>query len=387
MADQSPDPWRRIWRVATSNSVLVLLLLAIAVSVTLTAWIPQEPSADEAYARWFSQMQARFGEMAPVMRALGLFNIVPSIGFRVLLALLSACLFLRLVERVDRLRQDREMEEPQGAWRETSGQDLPELLNSLRRRRYRVVNASSWFQVDRWPWSGVLSVMIHVGGLLLLMGLLLSHLLGWRVGGLIVQEGERRSLREAEAWVGLAEDGDDVRHSPGVATFIEERGPGVRVSATDGNGESLELLLSPEAEPRTELMIALTEDAYFAIPEAELIVRLAPRTGDAYTRVEVQVFGSPTGEVISERLTDKGGHSAFTVEDVSLTFLSAPYARVVATHNPGRMPAGLGLTMLMIGIVGKLVWPEQRFWLREEETSIEAVGSVPFWLPIEEEDR
>jgi len=385
MADQSPDPWRLVWRSATSDVVLVALLLAVAASVTLTAWIPQQPPADEAYARWFSEMQARFGQATSVMRVLGLFNVTSSPGFRVLLALLSGSLLLRLIEGVDRLWRGYEPNEPRGVWRHISGQEFSELLDGLRRRGYRVISTSSLFQVDRWPWSGVLAVLIHLGGLLLLIGLLLSHLYGWQVRGLVLQEGERESLPGDENWVTLRDSDGGLRQSSGVVAFVQGTGPGVQVSATNGAGESLGLLLSPDAEPATELNVALTEDTYFAIPGAELIVHLVPQSEDAYTRVDVQVYSSPTGEVISERLTDEGGHTAFTVRDISLTFLSAPYSRVVAAHNPGRIPAGLGVMMLVVGTVGGLVWSEQCFWLREEEAAIEAAGSLPFWLQPEEE--
>ncbi len=396
MAEQSLGPWRILWRFATSNEVLVALLLAIAASVTLAAWIPQRPSSDVDYARWLSETQARYGEATTLMRMLDLFSIVSSFGFRALLALLSGCTFLRVVEGVDRLRCDRDIDEPAGAWNEISCGQFSRLLRRLRRRRYRVLKGSSFFQVDRWPWSGVLSLTAHLGVLLLLVSLLLWQLLGWQAKGLILQRGERRSLSRGDYWVSLAEDGIGARHSPGVVAFIEERGPGVQVSAVDGDGESLQMLLTSNAEPSTELRLPLTGDTYFAIPDAELVVRLTPRSEVPYARADVQIYSSPTGEIISERVTDKGGQATFEVgPGVTLTFLPAPYARVLATHNPGRLPAGLGLIMLMVGLTGSLIWSERRFWLREGEGSgstggtasapVEAAGSFPSWLQPEHE--
>jgi hypothetical protein len=397
MAEQSRDPWRILWRFATSNEVLVALLLAIAASVTLAAWIPQRPSSDVDYARWLSETQARFGEATSLMRTLDLFSIVSSFGFRALLALLSGCIFLRVVEGVDRLRSDRDIDEPPEAWRETSCGQLPRLLRRLRCRRYRVLKGSSFFQVDRWPWSGALSLTAHLGVLLLLISLLLWQLLGWQAKGLILQRGERRSLPGGDSWVSLAEDGIGARHSPGVVAFIQGRGPGVQVSAVDRGGKSLQMLLSSDAEPSTELRVPLTGDTYFAIPEAELVVRLTPRSEVPYARADVQIYSSPTGEIISERVTEKGGQATFEVGNgVGLTFVPAPYAHVLATHNPGRLPAGLGLVMLMVGLVGSLAWSERRFWLREKDANtkdakgntkvpVEAAGSFPSWLQPEHE--
>jgi hypothetical protein len=385
MAEQSPDPWRLTWRFATSDGVLVALLLVIGASVTLTTWIPQQPTSDVDYAPWLSQMHARFGGITSAMRALGLFDVTSSLGFRAVLALLSASLFLRVIEHADRLWKRRQVEGPNGEWKQLVGFDFSELLKGLRRRRYHVVSVSSFFQVDRWPWSGASSLMAHAGGLLLLVGLLLSQFLGWQVEGLVLQRGERQSLPGAANWVALTGDEGRIRHSAGVVTFLQDGGPGVLVSASGEDGESLPLLLTLDAEPSTELRVALTEDIYFAIPEAELVVRLTPQSEDAYTRASVQVFNSPTGEIILERVTDKGGQATFDVEGVTLSFLPAPYTRVTATYNPGRIPALIGLTMVTVGVVGSLLWTERRFWLRGEGASTEVAGHPPSWLQRDEE--
>jgi len=385
MVQQSSDPWRVLWRLVTSDAVLVALLLALAVSVTLTAWIPQQPSSDADYARWLSETQARFGQATSVMRRLGMFRIVSSLGFRTVLALLSACLFLRLVEDVDQLRRNQAIEEPDGAWSQVPDSDLGDLLDHLRHRRHRVVHASSFFQVDRWPWSGVLSLMVYLGALLLLAGLLLSHLFGWQVEGLVLQGGERRSLPGSGNWVMMAENGGKARHSPGVVAFLEESGPGVRVSARGGDGRPLPLLSASDAEPSTDLKMALTGDTYFAIPDEALVVRLTPQSEEPYSRVDIQIYSSPSGEIISEGPTDKGGQATFSIESMTLNLTSSPYARLTATHNPGRLPAGLGTIVLVVGLLGSLLWSERRFWLREAEASLEATGAFPSWLQDEVE--
>jgi hypothetical protein len=197
---------------------------------------------------------------------------------------------------------------------------------------------------------------------------------------LVLQEGDRRSLPGVDNWVALADDVRGTRYSPGVVAFVESSGPGVQVSAAAEDGVPLQLLLTPEAEPTNRLRIALTEDKYFAIPEAELIVRLTPRSAEPYTRVDAQLFSSPSGEIIFERPTDEGGKATFDVAGVTLTFVPAPYARVMTTHNPGRPLAALGLMILMLGAVGGLTHPERRFWLRERDASIEAAGPLPSWL-------
>jgi hypothetical protein len=369
-----------MWQFLTSDGVLVVLLLATAASLLLTSWIPQQPASDADYARWLSRVQTRFDVAVPAMRMLGLFHIIDSLGFRVLLALVSGCLLLRLVEDADRLWRSREVTEPQGDWIEVSTRQLRPIVKDLRRRRYRVSKGRSVLQIDRWPWARLFPLTVHVGALLLLGGLLLSRLWGWQIDGLILQEGERASLPGADNWVALAENGDTTVHSSGVVAFSERRGPGVLVRALDGEGQMLQIQLAAEAELSSEAMIALTEDRYFAIPEVGLIARLTPRSAQAFTPVDVQIYRSPPGEMIAETVTEKGGEAKLTVEGVHVEFSPAPYALVTAIWNPGRWPAGFGLVLLMAGIAGNLVCPVRRFWLREDELSIAGAGPVPAWL-------
>ncbi len=385
MAERTSDPWRIAWRFATSDMVLVVLLLALAAGVTVSAWIPQQPSSDPDYARWLSQVQARFGGAASLMGFLGFFNVTDSLGFRGLLACLSGCLALRLVEGVDQLCRNRRPGEPDGDWQEIPGGNLGELLDWLRRRRYRVVRRSGRYQIDRWPWADTFVVVAHSGALLLLAGLLLSHLWGWQVEELILQRGQRTALPGSDDWVALTATGGEPRHSPGVITWVEERGPGVRVQASD-DGQELGLQLTVEAEPSPELVLALTEDGYFAVPEANLIVRLTPRSREPFTRLDVQVYRSPPGEIIDETVTGEGGEGKVTVEGVELNLTPAPYVELTVSQNPGRWLAGLGLLLLMGGLVANTAWPARRFWLREGEASIGANGSLPP-MPVSAEEE
>jgi len=391
MAEQSPDPWRVVWRFAISDRMLVVLLVGIALGLTLTAWIPQQPSSDVDYARWLSQMQARFGDATPLLQTLGPFRITSSLTFRGLLAVLAGILLLRVAEGMDRLGRGRDSAKVEGDWEEVDDWDFASLLEALRGRHYRVQRASSEAQVDRWPWSLVLPLAAHVGALLLLLGLLLFQVFGWRATDVILQERERVSLQEGAGWMALGEDGE-LRHDPSIVAFLGETGPGVVAEAVDAEGEPLGLVLKPDAEPSGALRVALTGDAYFAIPSAELVVRLTPRSDEPYARADVQIYGSPTGEIIAEMVTDKGGHAVFDVSAVSdgaqvtLAFTTAPYVRATAIHNPGRLPAAVGVAVLVLGVVGSLVWTEQRFWVRESGEKVEGVGPLPAWLCPEKEE-
>ncbi|RLC81034.1 MAG: hypothetical protein DRJ03_12990 [Chloroflexi bacterium] len=381
MISQAPrDPWRIIWRVVTGDGLPVILLLGLAAGLTLTAWLPQMPPGDPiAYAQWLSGAQARFGEAAATMRALGLFTITRSLAFRALLALLSGCLLLRLIESGERLRQGRKMFKPAGDWRALADASLADVLDDLQSRRYRVLSAPPLFQVDRWPWAELFPLLAHSGALLLLLGLLITHLWGWRVEGLIVQSGERVTLPDAAGWVALSKDASRVTHSPGIVTYVEQRGPGAQVSAADADGHPLSLQQAFEADPVTQLKLALTEDQYLAIPEVQLIVRLAPQSDSS---VLVQVYRSPPGRLAVETVME--GDTELIVDDVTLESIAAPYAQLTATFNPGLWPTATGLVFLMVGLLGSVVWPARRFWLREEAGGARGAGNLPSALVREE---
>jgi len=391
MIIQTPrDPWRTIWHIATSDYLIAVLLLSIAAGLTITAWLPQTPAADPvAYAQWLSEAQARFGNTTSTMRTAGLFTITRSLGFRVLLALLAGCLLLRLVENGDRLWRNRKIAQPTEEWLKLTVASLSDVTNDLRRRRYRVLSEPPIFQADRWPWADMFPVLAHSGSLLFLVGLLITQLWGWRVRGLIVQDAERATLPGADNWVALdiAPDKEtfNVRHSPGIVTFVEGHGPGVRVRADDGAGHPLSLQQTTDTDPVTQLTVALTGDQYFAIPEAQLVVRLLPQPGhtiEAHGPVLVQVYRSPPGRLVAETVTE--GDTELTVDGVTLGLASVPYARLTATFNPGLWPTGIGLVLLTVGLVGSIAWPARRSWLRQEAEWVETTGDP---LPIPAGDR
>lgn len=388
MIAQTPrDPWRATWQVATSDIVLVVLLLGIAAGLTITAWLPQMPVANPvAYAQWLSETQVHFGKATPTMQTLGLFTITRSLGFRTLLALLAGCLLLRLIESGDGLWQNQEIAEPAGEWQTLTDMRLPDITDDLRRRHYRVLSEPPLFQADRWPWAGLFSWLTHIGALLLLIGLLLTNLRGWQVAGLIVQSGERVTLPGTEKWVALDNDARRVTHSPGIVTFVEDHVPGVRASATNSTGQPLALQQTAEADPVTQLTVPLTEDQYFAISEAQLIIRLAPQPEhavEAHSPVLVQVYQSPPGRLTTEMVVE--GNTELTVDDVTLELANIPYARLSAAFNPGLWPTSAGLVLLVTGLLVNTVWPAHRFWLREETGEVKGTGDLPPMLMKGEE--
>jgi cytochrome c biogenesis protein ResB len=363
-----------MWQIATSDITLVVLLLSVATGILITAWLPQVPSTDpRAYAHWLSEAQKRFGETTAVMRNLGLFTVTRSFGFRTLVALLGGCLLLRLTENVERLRKRAEMIEPSDNWQELTAGPLVDIKDDLRQRRYRLLTDSPLIQIDRWPWADLFPTLIYAGAVLLMGSLLITHLWGWQVEDLIIQNGERASLPRSDKWVALSSDGH-ISHSPGLTTFIEDRIPGVQIQASDDEGQPLPLQQTVMGESNDQLTIPLTTDQYFAIPEAQLIARLTTQP-DAPQTIHVQVYRSPAGRLVTEE--EVAEEATVTVNGTELTFASHPFMRLMVTFNPGRWPTILGVIAMLSGLLGSTLWPRRRFWLREEDDAVEGAGDLP----------
>ena len=307
MAGKRPrrTPWRTTWTFATSNGLLVVLLMAIAAGLLVSTWLPQAPLDDPAaYARWLSNTQAQFSDATPILRAMGAFNVTHSVGFRLLLALLGGCLVLRLIDGAQSLSQPP-----------TLAQSAP--------------------------------LTAHAGGLVVLIGLVIANLYGWRVEDVVLQGGERQAIAGHDAWVAAGADSQSIAHSPGIGVRIQERGPGLRLNAFDETGKPLLLKASTEAPATETLSFALTEDRYLAIPAAQLIVQLSP---DEDADVIARIYGSPSGELVAEEPISTG--TEIDVAATTIAFERAPYMMVDVVANPGRWPIGLGVLLGMLGLIG-----------------------------------
>lgn len=314
MFTQAPrDPWRAVWRVATGDGTLAVLLLALAAGLTITTLFRQRPLDDPiAYARWLSETQTHLGQATATLQMMGLFTVTRSFGFRTLLALTATSLTLRLIEIGGRLRQ-------------------------------------------QWDWVDIFTALAHTGALVLLAGLLATYLWGWQATDIVVLGGERVALPHAAGWVALDQETLRTSHSAGLTTFVETYGPGVHANASDSAGRPLSLQTAG-SDRVPQLTAALTEDCYFAIPEARLVVRLAPQPGHPIagnSPVLVQVYRSPPGELALQSVVE--GKATVTVDGVTVQLTDKPYAMITATFNPGLWPTSAGVALLVAGILGGVV--------------------------------
>lgn len=400
------DLWRTTWEILSSEPVIIGLLLGVSAGLLLTAWLPQTPNNDPvAYAQWLSDVQNRFGAATPTMQALGLFDVPSSLLFRTLVALLAGALTLRLVEAIDRLRRSRAAASPDDDWREAPPGLTSDVIEALNRQKwYRVLtdDETACIQIDRWPWPHAFSILLHGGALLLLAGLLVGHVGGWQTDRLIIQGTERIALPGANHWIALSGGSDpQVAHSRGVTPVVHQRGPGMTVQANDRAGDPLPIQQTVKSDPVSHLILPLIEDQYFAIPDAQLIVRLTTQTyepneigktgeiGEAngvneendadtpYAPIVVQAYRSPSGQLVAEHVVEGAEESAIPLEDVDLALTPTPYVQLSVTRNPGRWPTAMGIVILIIGILGQMTWPPHRTWIKETDERVELSGHDP----------
>lgn len=334
---EARDPWRISWQIATCPQALALILAAIAVLLLAAAALPQVTADDPAWrTRELFAAQARFGAATVPLQTLGLLHLSDSAALRILLALLGACLMLRLAQRVRDLRDHfRQRAAPQTA------------------------------QGPRgWPWEDLLVALAHAGALVALLGVLFTALWGWRGERLAVQAGERLVLGSGRAWVELSREGAEVSCSPSLVATLTEGGPGLRIRAVDAAGSALALQQTPEAEPVTELPVALLADPYtgareaqLAIPAAGLVLRLTPQMtsgGGRAGAVLVQAYSSPSGRLAFERLLTED-ETEIQAGDTLLSFSLASYALLAVAFSPGRYVCLAGLVLLALGLVGAVL--------------------------------
>ncbi|HDQ72256.1 MAG TPA: hypothetical protein ENN19_09190 [Chloroflexi bacterium] len=389
----SRDFWRIVWDILSSTYTLMILLLGVAFGLLIIAWFPQIPSGDPvAYAQWLTDTQNRFATATPTMQALGLFDVPNTLLFRTLLALLAGILILRLIESIDRWRFHRGMTPPSASWRETFSLQRHDVIEALgQRKRYRILtdDETALTQIDRWPWADVAPILLYGGGLLLLTGLLVGRLWGWKTDAPILQGPDRVTLLDTEKWIALAEDdGRRIVHSRDVVPVIHQRGPGVTVRANDDTGAPLLLQQTVKSDPVPHLILTLAEDQYFAIPDAQLIVRLtaqAHETVSPHDLILVQVYRSPSGQLETERSIGAEEDAEISLAGIELAFTPAPYTQVSVTFNPGRWPTAIGIVILIAGIWGNMVCPPYRTWIRETDNGVELTGhDLPIWLESED---
>jgi hypothetical protein len=368
------NPWRLLWRGATSNQLLGGVLLALALALFMAAWLPQA-SIDRLNSdlAWQAEVQRRFGELAwfeairSPLEKIGAFRIADALGFRLLLALLALALLARLVDRAEKLWH---------GWRAYAS------LHGTRRGKHP-------------PWEELGSVAVYLGGSVILLGAAITDLGGWRIGPLAVAPSERIPLNQnggltfhlkslsgdgrhgtGELWQGAETRlsmGDLAVGQPltggGVGVYLVGSGSGLRVQAMSSDDQPLQLITGAGAAPMEQVVIAFTEEEprhLVGIPEANLVLMFTmPQPSQTNVRPRVQVFEEGSGEfVLEQEILEE---TIIPVEDVTVALTPLPYARVRLVHDRGAFWSQVGVIVLIVGAVSRGFW--SRHYTESDESS------------------
>jgi cytochrome c biogenesis protein len=199
------DVFRLLWRLLTSVRFALFLIALLAGAAFLGVLIPQVPSQmrgnPAAVDAWVEFQRDKFGVLTDVMYSAELFTIFQSFWFAAILAVLVAsvcvCTANRLppVWRNVRQPQGRVPDEYFGAGpqRDLTAANTDGLVDSLRRRRYKVStwqeNGATYLFADRFPWAQLATFVSHLALILFLAGGLVT-LFGADEGQVLVAEGE-----------------------------------------------------------------------------------------------------------------------------------------------------------------------------------------------------
>jgi hypothetical protein len=302
----------RLWEGLASPGTTLLILVVLSLVQITALVLPQIPGSatqGTAYTRWLAELRPRLGARTGVLAALGLLTVRSSFIMRALLGMLG----LLVAVNLDGLR---------------------EAFQNGASRSVRTAFG-----------------LIALGGLLTIGGWMAQMVWGWQEPSAIVwpanpielpQHG--LTLEQPSGSLGLW------REKMGLYVLGRGKHTGFEVSATRADAPML-LLPSVDQEPQQVLQLTLATqepEAFFASEEAALIFRVIRLPGE----VQVQVYRSPSGEIVAETVFNGSeGLQTLTVDDaeVSFTPVKLPYYEII--YNPGALFEALGMVALFAGTV------------------------------------
>ena len=317
---------RRIWHWLGSIRVAVILLIALAVAALIGTLFPQLPPAvatdPSALGDWMTLAQDRYGALAGLYDALGLFDVFHSPWFLLLLLLLSlntaVCTWnrIRAIWRTltrPSIRMPDSFFERAGQRLAVSGlrDRIAETVDAgLRRRGYRVLREDDgltiYFYADR-HWIGRLGTLItHIALVLLILGAGWGRAVGWREDQLVLIPGQPRSLGHGLP-VGLRSDGFEiVRYPNGMPRDYR-----AKVAVLDAGQEVLQQTVRVNA-PLTYRQVTFYLASYIPVPDQP----------------------------------------------------EASHVVLMAVHDPGYVPVIAAGVIMLVGLVLSFYLPHRRLWVK-----------------------
>ena len=409
-----------IWDLLTSMRFSLVVMFGMAFLGLLGALIIQVPAGVEADAAaktdWLAGVRPRYGGWTDVLDRLQIFNVFNSIWFRGLTAFLTISLIACMIQRAPGLWRTatkpritvgdgffaHARERDSIVVRGDADELTARTIAVLKRHHYRVLAADDGainLFADRFRWAPFGSLIGHLSIVLILAGVVVGSLFGFRDNGFVIAEGSTATVPTGEGLslrlisfedayysdtgapsdyasdLVLFQDGREVaRHTArvndplryGDLSFYQSfYGPAAQMSVTSADGtvlfsEGVALAWQTKDDNRSV--------GTFTIPSEDLAVWIVGTWGGTDPlvkpgQIRVETYRASTGDPIDQQTIDQG--VATTVSGLAFTFgRELQFTGLSVARDPGTIFVWIGSLLLIAGFTIGFSFPHRRLWAR-----------------------
>ena len=409
-----------IWDLLTSMRFSLFVILAMATLGVIGALVIQVPAGVEADATskadWLAGVRPRFGGWTDILDRLQFFNVFNSIWFRGLTGFLTISLIACMVQRAPglwRTATKPRVSVGDGFFTHARERDAivvrgdamdltARTVAVLKRHRYRVVsedNGAINLYADRFRWAPFGSLIGHLAILVILAGVIVGSLFGFRDNAFVIAEGSTATVPSGQGLslklisfedsyytdtgapsdyaseLILFQDGREVaRHTArvndplryGDLSFYQSfYGPAAQMSVAAEDGT---VLFSDGVALAWETKDDGRSVGTFTIPAEDLTVWIVGTLGTGDTlvapgQIRVETYRASTGDPIEQVTVDQGVATA--VSGLTFTFgRESQFTGLSVSRDPGTMLVWIGSLLLIAGFTIGFSFPHRRLWAR-----------------------
>jgi cytochrome c biogenesis protein len=410
----------KLWHTITSMRFAIVVLLVFAGLGVLGALIIQAPAgvAGDASAKadWLDSIRPKYGGWTGIMDQLQLFTLFNSVWFKAVVVLLTTSLVACSVQRIPGLWKismhphvdvgpaffEHAPQHETATPRRTPAEVEDALRAVFKKHHYRFVSMDDGIvhvYGDKHRLTGFASLAAHLSLVVILAGVIVGSLFGFRDGQFMIAEGQTVEVPslagttiKLEAFrdsyytdtgapsdyasdLVVYENGQEVKRQTvrvndplriGDVSFYQSfYGPAAQMVVKDGAGKELVAAGVPLAWSTDDSRKIGT----FAIPSAGLTAWVVGTTGSNDPQVKpgqmrVELYqASGSGAAVAQATIDQGKPTV--IEDLTFTFeRETQFTGLSVAKDPGVMIVWFGCLLLMGGFVAVFLLPHRRIWAR-----------------------
>jgi hypothetical protein len=432
LSDSRPGLGLRLWRVAARPRWTLLLLLSLALVAVLGLLLPQAESAPSAAeGQWLATLQGRYGRWTGLLGSLGLFDIVHSLWFQLLLCLVA---YQSLIAAAEGSRYARR-------WIQAAAEPVPSIVYSLAREQkavytagtldqgvaqtqsalermgYRVLVARgekiALLEAVRHPWLSLGHPLAHAGVVLACLGMVLAGRLDWQESGITLSPGRTHGLRyapgvvlgldksglaqpssRAYSWVSLLRgerkmcSGVVFSGRPlscgGMRIHQDGTEPALHVTGYDREGDPLGIQSLRGEEPvafeHVLHLPSFATDSYAVVPEEGLTIHVETSSDHAGGLFRLEVHrGQQSGPVLEREIAEP---TSLNLGELTLKLRPTWVPSFRITHRPAKFLLWAGSGLALTGLL--IAWSLLAFSVGAQVEQREGTLSMRLWqvLPL-----